>query len=71
MYVVHPQVFIAKNFTKILLKCTEAEDCASNISSYIVHILLLSLSLVVSLSMVVLNSWDRQGKLWLPQFSHF
>ena len=25
----------------------------------------------ISLTTVVLNSRDRQGKLWLPQFSHF
>ena len=25
----------------------------------------------ISLSTVVLNSRDQQGKLWLPQFSHF
>ena len=25
----------------------------------------------ISLSTVVLNIRDRQGKLWLPQFSHF
>ena len=31
-----------------------------------------SMTLTLSLSMVVVyNSGDRQGKLWLPQFSHF
>ena len=27
--------------------------------------------ILLSLSMVVLNSRDRPGKLWLPDFSHF
>ena len=28
------------------------------------------IAIILSLSTVVLNSRDQQGKLWLPQFSH-
>ena len=51
----------------------------SYIKSYFKYVLMViqylkyitKLSPSISLSMVVLNSRDQQGKLWLPQFSHF